>query len=69
MMKKAVALIALHSRLFIKDKTQNLSKREVKDEIREIADNDEVFENIVFELGCSVLAKAYRRDLCGQHHA
>ena len=44
------------------------TKQEVKDAIRELADDDEGFEDIVFELGCSVLAKEYRRDLCGQHH-
>ncbi len=35
------------------------TKQGVKDAIRDLADDDEGFENIVFELGCSVLAKAY----------
>lgn len=34
-------------------------KKEVKNEIRAIADNDEEFGNMVFEIGCDALAKAY----------
>lgn len=35
------------------------TKKDVKEQIREISDLDDCFENLVFELGCSVLAKAY----------
>lgn len=35
------------------------TKKEIKGQIREISDLDDCFENLVFELGCSVLAKAY----------
>lgn len=36
-------------------------KHEVKDEIRAIADNYEVFSDMVFELGCRTLADEYLR--------
>ena len=41
-------------------------KKDTKRVIREIADDDECFENIVFELGCNVLAKAIAKDIRGE---
>lgn len=35
------------------------TKKDVKAEIRAIADNYEEFDHLVFELGCEVLAKEY----------
>ncbi len=47
---------------------ESVSKKELKDAIRTIADDDEDFENIVFELGCSVLAKSmYKRKMKGNY--
>lgn len=40
-----------------------LNKKCVKAEIRAIADNDESFADIVFELGCELLAKEYLRQM------
>ena len=39
-----------------------ITKKSLKCAIREIADDDENFENIVFELGCSVLAKSISKE-------
>lgn len=45
-----------------------ITKKSMKCAIRKIADDDEDFENIVFELGCSVLAKSiYKRKLKGNY--
>lgn len=33
------------------------SKKDCREVIRKLADEDESFENVVFELGCSALAK------------
>lgn len=33
------------------------SKKDCMEVIRQLADEDESFENVVFELGCSVLSK------------
>lgn len=60
-MKKsnALAMFNLHI-LHGQVNTENLvSKNKIKKEIRKLADNDEGFENTVFELGCSILAKSY----------
>lgn len=38
------------------------TRKEVKDQIRMVADEDEGFENVVFELGCSVLANQYLKN-------
>ena len=54
--KKKDALIALCNRI---EDSEPVSNSTLQEEIRTIADADESFENIVFELGCSVLAKAY----------
>lgn len=61
MMKKYVALNEFETRIANESMEfkQIPSKKELKDTIREIADTNESFENTVFELGCSVLAKAY----------
>ena len=39
-----------------------LNKEEVKERIRYYADNDECFENLIFELGCEKLAEQYAND-------
>lgn len=45
-----------------------ITKKSLKCAIRKIADDDENFENIVFEFGCSVLAKSiYKRKLKGNY--
>ena len=38
------------------------TKKDTKREIRAIADNYEDFNNLVFELGCEMLAKAYMKN-------
>lgn len=40
------------------------TKKDVKIEIRAIADNYEDFDRVVFELGCEVLAKEYLKEMC-----
>lgn len=63
-MKKREALAVFNSRIISKQvNTEFLfDKEELKKEIRKLADDDEGFENTVFELGCSVLAKAYMKS-------
>lgn len=39
------------------------AKRYVKAEIRAVSDNYEDFNDMVFELGCDVLAKAYLKQM------
>lgn len=39
------------------------TKKDTKAEIRAIADNYEDFNNIVFEIGCEVLAKEYLKQM------
>lgn len=48
----------------LKSRTSNVEtkKKLVKDMIRIMADEDEGFCDIVFELGCSVLAKEYMKQ-------
>lgn len=55
----------------LKDVAENFDKRfssspicdadkgKIMDLIRDISDNDETFENLVFELGCEMLADYY----------
>lgn len=61
-MKKKLR-VALYRFSFLKFPTK-LVKKEVKAEIRAIADNYEDFDRIVFELGCEVLAKEYLKEMC-----
>lgn len=63
-MKKNEALAVFNSRIFNGQvDTENLVwKSEIEKEIRKLADNDEGFKDTVFELGCSVLAKAYLKE-------
>ena len=49
-------LYALH---YTADQLKNVN--EIKNVIREISDNDDYFENMIFELGCSVLARHYNK--------
>lgn len=60
-MKKGEALVVFNSRIVSGQiNAENLVwKGEIEKEIRKLADNDEGFEDTVFELGCSVLAKHY----------
>lgn len=64
-MKKNEALAVFNSRIVNNQvETEFLhDKQELKSEIRKLADNDEGFENVVFELGCSVLAKEYLKQI------
>lgn len=39
-----------------------LNKEEIKEQIRFYADNDECFENLVFEFGCEKLAEQFAND-------
>lgn len=63
-MKKCEALAVFNSRIVSGQvDTENLVwKSEVEKEIRKLADDDEGFEDAVFELGCSILAKAYLKE-------
>lgn len=61
MMKKKEALAVFTSRI-VNGQVDNEAlafDSEIEREIRKLADNDEGFEDTVFELGCSVLAKTY----------
>lgn len=60
-MKKKEALAVFNSRTA--NKLVETDKKMLKDKIRKIADDDEGFENVVFELGCSVLAKEYLKQI------
>lgn len=64
-MKKNEALAVFNSRVVNNQvETEFLhDKQELKSEIRKLANNDEGFENVVFELGCSVLAKEYLKQI------
>ncbi len=64
-MKKNEALAVFNSRIVNNQvETEFLhDKKELKSEIRKLADNDEGFEDVVFELGCSVLAKEYLKQI------
>nr|DAO52728.1 MAG TPA: hypothetical protein [Caudoviricetes sp.] len=64
-MKKNEALAVFNSRIVNNQvETEFLhDKQELKSEIRKLANNDEGFENVVFELGCSVLAKEYLKQI------
>lgn len=64
-MKKNEALAVFNSRIVNNQvETEFLhDKQELKIEIRKLADNDEGFEDVVFELGCSVLAKEYLKQI------
>ena len=64
-MKKNEALAVFNSRIVNNQvETEYLhDKQELKSEIRKLANNDEGFENVVFELGCSVLAKEYLKQI------
>nr|DAM88194.1 MAG TPA: hypothetical protein [Caudoviricetes sp.] len=64
-MKKNEALAVFNSRIVNNQvETEFLhDKQELKSEIRKLADNDEGFEDVVFELGCSVLAKEYLKQI------
>ena len=64
-MKKREALAVFNSRIvngnvnveFLHD------KEELKNEIRILSDLDEGFEDVVFELGVSVLAKTFLKEM------
>lgn len=64
-MKKREALAVFNSRIvngqvdmeFLHD------KKELKKEIRRLSDIDEGFEDVVFELGVSVLAKTFLKEM------
>lgn len=62
--KKKEALAVLKSHIVdgkIDVETMAL-RSEAESEIRKLADKDDGFEDAVFELGCSVLAKAYLKE-------
>lgn len=60
-MKKREALAVFNSRIVNGqvDAENLVWKSEVEKEIRKLSSNDKGFENAVFELGCSILAKYY----------
>ncbi len=63
-MKKNEALAVLNAKIVGKsiDVENLIDREEIEKEIRIASDNDEGFENVVFELGCSVLAKTYEKS-------
>lgn len=66
MSDKRFLAIELKKRILRKTGT----REEIEDEIRDMADCDESFENMVFELGCSVLAKTYvKKFVKGENNA
>lgn len=62
-MKKNEALAVFNSRIVNGqvDCENLLDKESIEREIRILSDNDGGFEDVVFELGCSVLAKFYMK--------
>lgn len=60
-MKKKEALAVFNSRIV--NNQVETDKKMLKNQIRELADDDDGFENVVFELGCSVLAKEYLKQI------
>lgn len=63
-MKKNEALAVMNARIVTGDFTveEMNTKSEVERQIRKLSDMDEGFENVVFELGCSTLAKKYLKE-------
>lgn len=62
-MKKSEALVVFDSRI-VNDQVDCECLdfvSEIECEIRKASKLDKGFENVVFELGCTVLAKAYRK--------
>lgn len=62
-MKKNEALAVFNSKIVNSqfDCENLLDKESIEREIRIFSNNDGGFENVVFELGCSVLAKFYMK--------
>lgn len=60
-MKKKEALAVFNSR--IANSLVETDKKMLKNKIRKLADDDECFEDVVFELGCFVLAKEYLKQI------
>lgn len=60
-MKKYIALNEFETKIANEgiDFTEIPSKKELENTAKEIAETNEGFKNTIFELGCSVLAKAY----------
>lgn len=60
-MNKKKALAVLNAKIVEGrfDSERAASRKETEMQIRVLADTDEGFENTVFELGCSVLAKHF----------
>lgn len=64
-MKKREALAIFNLKIFNGNVATGslISKKGIEREIRMLSDNDESFENAVFELGCSELAKTYLKRM------
>lgn len=64
-MKKREALAVFNSRIVNGQVNMEFlhDKKELKKEIRRLSDIDEGFEDAVFELGVSVLAKKYSKEM------
>lgn len=62
-MKKNEALAVFNSRIVNGqvDCENLLDTESIEREIRKLSRSDEGFEDVVFELGCSILAKAYMK--------
>lgn len=64
-MKKREALAVFNSRIVNGQVNMEFlhDKKELKKEIRILSDLDEGFEDVVFELGVSVLAKTFLKEM------
>ena len=64
-MKKREALAVFNSRIVNRNVNVEFlhDKEELKKEIRILSDLDEGFEDVVFELGVSVLAKTFLKEM------
>lgn len=64
-MKKKEALAVLDARLLSLDEESLdlLTEEDVEKKIRILSDEDKGLEITVFELGCSILAKAYIKEI------
>ena len=64
-MKKREAMAVFNSRIVNGQVNMEFlhDKKELKKEIRRLSDIDEGFEDVVFELGVSVLAKKFLKEM------
>ena len=58
-MEELESAMIVFSKIIIK--SSKMTKAELKELIRKYSDDSESFENLVFEIGCDLLAEQYER--------